>query len=225
MLLCLVVGSFAYYLSAYCNENCDCFVRLIYIPFLSKAPTAAPGNVRFIAVSSSSISVLWSRPDKSVLHGVLRRYIIEYRRIECNESDPVYVPGTPWSMVIVSNTSSSSEVIGGLAFWSCYQMRIRAQTVGYGPSSDVQQIRTAENCMLLILWMFFIWNYISDIVICVFLFAEEKGHCYCGLRAILAGFVEEGGSYCLWRIAYRSMDFVVIELHIACSGWESLRYA
>ena len=93
----------------------------------------------------------WGKPNKSVLHGVLRQYEIEYRRIECNESDPVSVPSNAaWAQVIVSNTSSSSEVISGLVYWSCYELRMRAVTVGNGPFSDVQQVRTKENGKLLI---------------------------------------------------------------------------
>ena len=116
-----------------------------------KAPTVAPVDVRVTAINSSSISVEWRKPNKSVLHGVLTQYEIEYRRIECNESDPVSVPSnTTWTRVIVSDTSSSSEVIGGLVFWSCYELRMRAVTVGSGPFSDVQQVRTKENGKLLI---------------------------------------------------------------------------
>ena len=110
-----------------------------------KAPTVAPGDVRAVAINSSSISVDWRKPNKSVLHGMLRRYEIQYRRVECNESDPVSVPSnTTWNLVILSNTSSS-KVIDGLVFWSCYELRMRAVTIGNGPFSDVQQVRTKED--------------------------------------------------------------------------------
>ena len=93
----------------------------------------------------------WTKPNKSVLHGMLKRYEIEYRRVECNESDPVFVPSnTTWSRVLVSNTSSS-KVIGRLVFWSCYELRLRAVTVGNGPYSDVQQVRTQEHGKLLLI--------------------------------------------------------------------------
>ena len=114
------------------------------------APTAAPVDVRITVINSSSISVDWRKPNKSVLHGVLTQYEIEYRRVECNESDPVYVPSsTTWNLVIVSNTSSS-KVIGGLVFWSCYELRLRAVTVGNGPYSTVQLVRTLEDGKLLL---------------------------------------------------------------------------
>ena len=121
----------------------------MHIMFHFTAPSVAPVDVRVTAINSSSISVEWRKPNKSVLHGMLRQYEIEYRRIECNESDPVSVPSnTTWNLVIVSNTSSS-KVIGGLVFWSCYELRMRAVTVSNGPFSDVQRVRTMENGKLL----------------------------------------------------------------------------
>ena len=124
----------------------------MHVVFRLEAPTAAPVNVKVNAISSSSISVNWRKPNKSVLHGVLRQYEIEYRRIECNESEPVNVPSnTTWTQVIVSNTSSSREVIGGLVFWSCYELRMRAVTIGSGPLSDIQQMRTLEHGKLFLI--------------------------------------------------------------------------
>ena len=125
------------------------FSKLMHVMFRLIAPTAAPVNVRVNATNSSSISVLWSKPNKSVLHGILRGYVIEYRRIECNESDPVSVPSKKtWILVKVEDTSSS-KVIDGLVFWSCYELQMRAVTVGNGPLSAIQQIRTLEHGKLL----------------------------------------------------------------------------
>ena len=118
--------------------------------FHLKAPSVAPDDVRVTAINSSSIFVEWTKPNKSVLHGMLRQYEIEYRRVECSESDPVSVPSnTTWNLVIVSNTSSS-KMIGGLVFWSCYELRMRAVTVGNGPYSTVQQMRTKEDGKVLL---------------------------------------------------------------------------
>ena len=111
-------------------------------PFV--APTASPINVTIAVVNSSSVSVSWVKPNKSVLHGVVRRYEIEYRRVVCNETDAVSVADSSWKMVPVANTSLS-EVIGGLVFWSCYEFRVRAVTVEDGPYSDSQQVRTKED--------------------------------------------------------------------------------
>ena len=137
------------YLLVYCNGDEAISRWLINIMFHLKVPSVAPGDVRAVAINSSSISVEWTKPNKSVLHGMLRRYEIDYRRVECNESDPVSVPSnTTWTQVIVSN-ASSSKVIGGLVFWSCYELRMRAVTVGNGPYSTVQQLRTKEDGKLL----------------------------------------------------------------------------
>ena len=94
--------------------------------------------------NSSSVSVSWTKPSKSVLHGVVRGYDIEYRRVECNETDAVSVADSSWKMVRVGNTSLS-QAIGGLVFWSCYEFRVRAVTVGNGPYSDIQRVRTKED--------------------------------------------------------------------------------
>ena len=90
------------------------------------------------------MSVSWTKPSKSVLHGVVRRYEIEYRRVECNETDAVSVADGSWKLVQVGNTSLS-KVISGLVFWSCYEFRVRAVTVGNGPFSDIQRVRTKED--------------------------------------------------------------------------------
>ena len=96
------------------------------------------------AKNSSSISIDWVKPNKSVLHGNLVRYEIEYRRVVCNESDPVSVRDSSWKSVDVISTSLSEE-IGNLVFWSCYEVRMRAVTVGNGTYSDGITVRTKEH--------------------------------------------------------------------------------
>ena len=116
--------------------------------FIFVAPTAAPSIVSVAALNSSSILFSWSKPNKSVLHGILRRYDLEYRRILCNESDPVSVLVNSWVQKEIEYTYSSL-VISGLVFWSCYELRVRAVTIGEGPFSDAQQMRTTEHGELL----------------------------------------------------------------------------
>ena len=84
------------------------------------------------------------KPNKSVLHGNLVRYEVEYRRVKCNESDPVSVSDDSWKSVQVGNTSESL-LIGGLVFLSCYEVRMRAVTVGSGPYSNITSVRTMEH--------------------------------------------------------------------------------
>ena len=112
------------------------------------APTGAPVNVTLKAKSSSSISIYWVRPSKSVLHGNLIRYEIEYKRVVCNEPDPVNVTDSAWKSINVTNTSLSEE-IGNLVFWSCYEVRMRAVTVGSGTYSEIMKVRTKEHRELL----------------------------------------------------------------------------
>ena len=115
---------------------------LVIFPFV--APTVAPVNVTVTVLNSSSVSLHWIKPDKNVLHGVLKRYEIDYKRLECNETDPVSVTNNSWVTVQVANTSLS-EVVSGLVFWSCYEFRMRAVTVGDGPFSNLKKVRTSQH--------------------------------------------------------------------------------
>ena len=121
------------------------------------APTGSPVSVTVKAINSSSVSVGWSKPRKNVLHGNLIRYEIEYRSVVCNETDPVNVEDKSWKSINVTNTSLSEE-IGNLVFWSCYEVRIRAVTVGDGPYSNVTGVRTMEHGELLLSRFYSIFN-------------------------------------------------------------------
>ena len=108
----------------------------------------APSILSFAALNSSSVSISWGKPDKSVLHGILRRYDLDYRRVECNESDPVAVRDKSWKQLEVANTLSRF-VISGLVFWSCYELKVRAVTIAVGPFSAMQAVRTNEHGKLI----------------------------------------------------------------------------
>ena len=108
------------------------------------APTGPPVNVTVSAMNSSRLEVRWIKPDKSVLHGNLAGYEIEYRRVECSESEPVSVADSSWKSMQVANTSVRAEIVG-LVFWSCYQVRMRAVTVDNGKWSQTINVRTKEH--------------------------------------------------------------------------------
>ena len=120
------------------------FYDIYFSLFHSTAPTEAPVNVTVKATNASRISVDWIKPNKSVLHGNLVRYEVEYRRVVCNEPDPVNVTDSSWKSVNVANTSLRVD-IGNLIFWSCYEVRMRAVTVGSGPYSNGTDVRTKEH--------------------------------------------------------------------------------
>ena len=128
------------------------------------APTEAPVNVTVTAISASRILVSWIKPSKSVLHGNLVRYEVEYRRIVCNESYPVSVADNSWKSMNVTNTTSVSEEIGNLVFWSCYQVRMRAVTVGDGPYSNISGVRTKEHGELVFLYF---WDAFGALTSCL----------------------------------------------------------
>ena len=133
------------------------------------APTAAPGNFFVNATSSSSVSLNWTKPDKSVLHGNLQRYAIQYRRVECNESDPVPVSNQNWTSVNVTNTTLTSTITK-LEFWSCYKFQIMAVTVGDGPFSSMIPERTKQHGMLTVIFMPFYFFFMDDLS-----FYDSKG--------------------------------------------------
>ena len=85
----------------------------------------------------------------------------------CNESDPVRIADGSWKSVIVTNTSSSMQ-IGNLIFWSCYDVRMRAVTVGDGPYSNVTNVRTKEHGELLLLRLYsFSDSYLVSLLSCL----------------------------------------------------------
>ena len=108
-------------------------------------PTVGPKEFAGNAVSSSGISVSWEKPNKAVLHGDLKGYVIEYRRVQCNESDAVAVKDEAWVKLNVTSANDTSALIGDLTYWSCYSLKIAAVTVGVGNYSDEISIRTLEN--------------------------------------------------------------------------------
>ena len=83
-----------------------------------------------------------------MLHGNLVGYDVEYRRVVCSESNPVSVSDGSWKSIQVANTSVSVQ-IGSLVFWSCYEVRMRAVTVGEGPYSNITDMRTMEHGVLI----------------------------------------------------------------------------
>ena len=114
------------------------------------APTDRPGNFAVIAINSSSVSLSWTEPNKSVLHGILQRYAIQYTRVQCKESNPVIVANQEWNKVNVTNTTVSL-IISNLRFWSCYDFKIMAVTIRDGPFSSNVSVRTKEHGMLSII--------------------------------------------------------------------------
>ena len=117
------------------------------ICFIVIAPTDRPGNFAVIAINSSSVSLSWTEPNKSVLHGILKRYAIQYKRVQCKESNPVIVANQEWKQVNVTNTTVSL-IISNLTFWSCYEFQIMAVTIRDGPFSSIESVRTDEDGML-----------------------------------------------------------------------------
>ena len=65
--------------------------------------------------------------------------------MQCKESDAVAVKDEAWVKMNVTGSSDTSALIGNLTYWSCYDLKIAAVTVGVGNYSDEISIRTLEN--------------------------------------------------------------------------------
>ncbi len=54
---------------------------------------------------------------------------------------------TGWSMTTVGESKRSVNITG-LSYWTCYDVKIAAFTVGEGPFASVAKVRTSENGMV-----------------------------------------------------------------------------
>ena len=129
------------------------------ICFSALAPTAEPQSFEVTKSSlqlkqslvSSSLQLKWEPPQEKLTHGIIRYYVIKFRVVDCStgSSDAV------WNITTVKSEFRNTT-IGGLLFWTCYDVEIAAVTVGTGPFASKKKVRTSENGKLyfLLLWPF-----------------------------------------------------------------------
>ncbi len=107
------------------------------------APTASPRNFTAIANDSSSLQLNWLEPDASQTNGIVRNYNVLYQEVNCADGTTIG-NGSSWNKVSVE-ADARSTVITNLLFWSCYDVKIAAFTVGQGPFAKAEKVRTSEH--------------------------------------------------------------------------------
>ena len=108
--------------------------------FLS-APTTGPTDVQVSNTSSGSLLVTWDRPLLNETHGIIRQYVIRYRKVHCNSNAN---SSLGWVVETVNGSTTSLDITG-LVKWNCYEFQVRAVTIMNGPWSGTVQQRTSED--------------------------------------------------------------------------------
>ncbi len=119
------------------------------ICFFALAPTAKPQSFKVTNTSSSSLHLKWEPPQEKLTHGNIRYYVIKFRMVDCSTGSS---DATIWNITTVKSELRNAT-IGGLLFWTCYDLQIAAVTVGQGPFASKNKVRTSENgkiCILII---------------------------------------------------------------------------
>ena len=108
--------------------------------FLS-APTTGPTDVQVSNASSTRLRVTWDRPLLNETHGIIRQYVMRYRKVQCNSNAN---SSLSWVVETVNGSTTSLDITG-LVKWSCYEVQVRAVTIMNGPWSRTVQQRTSED--------------------------------------------------------------------------------
>ena len=102
------------------------------LPLLSLAPTAAPLNVRGVAIGSTSLSLSWNPPPPHHYNGRVRNYHVNILNVITNE-------------LTQSTTSNTQLIVPSLRPYSTYQCTVAAVTVAQGPPSAPVMIQTYQD--------------------------------------------------------------------------------
>lgn len=98
------------------------------------APSGVPRDIQVNAVSSSTISVLWSPPQPQRQNGIIVQYKIRFRQV-----------GGSVPQVVVVDGDERSYILTGLLKDTAYEVRLAAATVnGTGPYSQWRKTRTLD---------------------------------------------------------------------------------
>ena len=95
-------------------------------------PSAAPVLDSAEAVSTTLISIHWLPPPSIHINGMLQYYFVNVTEVNT---------GKKWTFIAVD----SSLMIGSLHPYYMYNYSITARTIGNGPYSPVQSVRTLED--------------------------------------------------------------------------------
>jgi hypothetical protein len=91
---------------------------------LEDAPSDPPSITSVEAFNSTAVTIKWSAP--SIPNGIIRNYSIN---VTSSTSRTVLY-------VVHTKSNSTTEIVGGLAFYTTYNFSVRAYTVGYSNFSE-----------------------------------------------------------------------------------------
>ncbi len=130
-----------------------------------QAPTAAPQNFTVRNTSSSSLELNWDPPPPEYTNGIIRHYLVQYRRVHCDYYSAINdtvgnttVAENTWNIITVDESLRSVNLTN-LKYWSCYDVQIAAVTVSEGVFARINNTRTSEHGKLIFSVLFSIFQY------------------------------------------------------------------
>ena len=108
----------------------------MHITFL--APSQAPASFAVSALSSTSVKASWQLPPEGSRHGAITGFKLFYQRKNSAADYP--------TVVTIESGSTLNRDITGLHKYTTYEFQVLAfSSVGNGPKSSVQEVRTNED--------------------------------------------------------------------------------
>ena len=108
------------------------------LQFSSSVPSASPGNITVVEITSHSVSLMWIPPAREYQNGIIIGYIINVTVEQTGEMHQLY--------------SNTTNITATLDPFITYTIVITAEnSVGTGPYTEVLNIQSEEtgNCLLL----------------------------------------------------------------------------
>ena len=109
-----------------------------YLVFLLSAPSQAPPSFSVIPLTSSSVRASWQLPPANSTYGIIIGFKLLYR----NKSSSA----APLTVITIGRNSTLTRNVTGLAEFTEYEFQVLAfSSMGNGPKSSVQKVRTNED--------------------------------------------------------------------------------
>ena len=97
----------------------------------SSVPSASPGNITVVEITSHSVSLMWIPPARELQNGIIIGYIINVTVEDTGEMYRLY--------------SNTTNITATLIPFTMYTMVVTAENnVGTGPYSEVVSIQSEE---------------------------------------------------------------------------------
>ena len=96
------------------------------------APSAAPGNLQVVSISSSSLHFQWNPPPLEHRNGIIRRYVLFLLQLNSQTR-------------VQQSSLSESITFSNLKPYTTYKCKVAAYTTALGPFSSEIENRTDED--------------------------------------------------------------------------------